>query len=168
LDAILIANELIDSRINSGISEVVCKLDIKKAYDHVNWEFLMYVLSRTGFGERWITWIRQCISSASFAILVNCSPIDFFSASRGLCQGDPISPLLFLLVMEVFTRMLLAATSAGLLSGFLVGRRNVTTINVSHLLFADDTIIFCDNNCEQMVNLCCILISFEAVPNQLS
>ena len=59
--------------------------------------------------------------------------------------------------------MLLAATSVGLLSGFSMGQRNATTINVSHLLFADDTIIFCDNDCEQMVNLRCILIWFEAV-----
>jgi len=113
-------------------------------------------------GKRWITWIRQYIYSASFAIPVNGSPTDFFSASRGLHQGDPISPLLFLLVIEVFTRMLLTANSASLLSGFLVGRRNSTTISVSHLLFADDTIIFCDNDCDQMVNLHCILIWFEA------
>jgi len=120
LDAVLIANELIDSRIKSRVPRVVCRLDIEKAYDHVNWEFLMYVLSRMGFGERWITWIRHYVSSTSFAILVNGSPIDFFSTSRGLRQGDPISPLLFLLVIEVFTKMLLAVTSAGLLSRFSV------------------------------------------------
>ena len=59
--------------------------------------------------------------------------------------------------------MLLVAISAGLLSGFSVDRRNLAIINVSHLLLVDDTIIFCDNDCEQMVNLRCILIWFEAV-----
>ena len=63
--------------------------------------------------------------------------------------------------------MLLAATSAGLLSGFAMGRRNSTTIDVSHLLFAGDTIIFRDNDCEQMVNLRCILIWSEGSTSQL-
>ena len=162
LDGVLIANELIDARIKSRKPGVICKLNIEKAYDHVNWDFLFYIMRRMGFGERWTAWIRHCISSASFAVLINGSPSHFFSASRGLRQGDPISPLLFLLVMEVFSRMLQAATSTGLLSGFSVGRGNVTT-SVSHLLFADDTIIFCDNACEQVLNLRCILIWFEAV-----
>ena len=116
-----------------------------------------------GFGERWIAWIRHCISSASFAVLVNGSPSQFFSASRGLRQGDPISPLLFLLVMEVFTRMINSAATVGLISGFSVGRVSDSATNVSHLLFVDDTIIFCDNNCEQIVNLRGILIWFEAM-----
>jgi len=68
------------------------------------------------------SWIHQCISSASFAVLVNGSPTDFFSASRGLQQGDPLSPLLFLLVMEVVTRMIGAASNAGLISGFCLSR----------------------------------------------
>ena len=103
------------------------------------------------------------MSSTSFAVLVNGSPTEFFSASRGLCQGDPLSPLLFLLVMEVFTRMIDAASSAGLISGFKVGCSSTTTMSVSHLLFADDTIVFCENDCEQMVNLCCVLTGFQAV-----
>ena len=116
-----------------------------------------------GFGGKWIAWIGHCVSSVSYAVLINGSPSQFFSASRGLRQGDPISPLLFLLVMEVFTRMLRVASSAGLIAGFSVGRLNDSSTKISHLLFADDTIIFCDNVCEQIVNLRGILIWFEAV-----
>ena len=144
---------------------VLCKLDIEKAYDHVNWDFLTSVLERMGFGERWIDWIRFCISSSSFAVLVNGSPTDFFVPFRGLRQGDPLSPLLLLLVMEVLTRMIEAASSEGLLSGFTVGRSGsgLSSIKVSHLLFADDTIVFCDDDCEQILNLRCVLIWCQAI-----
>jgi len=135
LDVVLIANELIDSRTKSGKSGIICKLDIEKAYDHVNWDFLIYVRRRMGFGDKWIAWISRCISSVSYAVLINGSLSQFFSASRVLRQGDPISPLLFLLVMEVFTRMLRAATTATLLAGFSMGRLNETSVNISHLLF---------------------------------
>jgi len=116
-------------------------LDIEKAYDHVNWDILFYVMKRMGFGERWIGWIRHCISSASYAVLVNGSPTEFFSASRGIRQGNPLSPLLFLLVMEVFTRMIEAASTAGLIFRFSLGPMNAT-MSISHLLFADDTSYF--------------------------
>jgi len=86
----------------------------------------------------------------------------FFTADRGLRQGDAISPLLFLLVMKVFMRMLCFATAIGLLFGFSINQMNTTTIKVSHLLFVDETIIFSGNDCEQMVNLWCILVCFEA------
>ena len=143
----------------------MCKLHVEKAYDHVNWNFLMYVLKRMGFGDRWRSWIKQCISLTTFAVLVNGSPTDFFSASRCLRQGDPLSPLLFLLVMEVFSRMIEAASNAGLISGFSLSRpgSDVVEMKISHLLFADHTIVFCDNDCEQIVNLRCILIWFQAV-----
>lgn len=163
LDVVLIANDLIDSRIKSSTPRVVCKLDIEKAYDHINWHFLIYLMRRMAFGERWVAWIHHYLSSASFAVLVNGSPSQFFSTSRRCSQRDPISPLLFLLVREFSTRMLHSPSTASLISGFSVGQVNATTTNVSHLLFADDTIIFCDNDCDQIVNLHGILIRFEVV-----
>jgi hypothetical protein len=65
-------------------SELLCKLDLEKEYDHVNWEFLLYLLQRCGFGEKWKSWIRFCISTMRFSILVNGIPSGFFNSTRGL------------------------------------------------------------------------------------
>ena len=112
----LIANLIIDFRVKSGKPGAAYKLDIEKAYDHVIWDFLIYVMKRMGFGEKWIGWIHHCISSISFVFLVNGFPMEFFSASRGLQQEDPLFPRLFLLAMEVFSRMIDLASNAGLIS----------------------------------------------------
>jgi hypothetical protein len=162
LYSVLIANECLDSRIKSGEPSVLCKLDMEKAYDHVDWSFLLYLLRRCGFGEKWCSWIQHCISSVCFSVLINGVPSGFFGCSRGVRQGDPLSPFLFVLVMEAFSRMLGAFTERGLISGFSVGSSGQNRVNVSHLLFADDTLVFCGANANQIRHLGALLVCFEA------
>ena len=87
LDASLIANEVIDYWDKTKEQGVICKLDIEKAYDSMNWNFLMKVLHKMGFGSRWMEWIWWCILTAKFFILVNGVPAGYFSNSKGLRQG---------------------------------------------------------------------------------
>jgi hypothetical protein len=116
-----------------------------------------------GFGDKWCQWIEACISSVQFFVLVNGSPKGFFSSSRGIRQGDPLSPLLFLLIMEVLSRMLRKVEVAGLIRGFSAGGNATEGLRISHLLFADDTILFCDADLDQLSYIRMVLSCFEAV-----
>ena len=76
---------------------------------------MFYLLERMGFGDRWRRWIKTCVSTVRFLVLVNGSPVGFFGSSRGLRQGDPLSPLLFLLIMEVLSHILKKTEEGGLI-----------------------------------------------------
>ncbi|WJZ90796.1 hypothetical protein VitviT2T_009917 [Vitis vinifera] len=162
LDASLVANEVIDYWYKRKEKGLICKLDIEKAYDSINWNFLMEVLRKMGFGSRWMDWMRWCISTAKFSILINGVPAGFFSNSKGLRQGDPLSPYLFVLGMEVLSTMIRRAGEGGFISGCRMRGRGGEELTVSHLLFTDDTLIFCKARREQLTNLSWILAWFEA------
>ena len=161
LDSVLIANECLDSRIKSYIPSLICKLDIEKAYDHVNWDCLFFILDRMGFGHKWVHWMKACVSTVCYSVIVNGSPTCFFDSTRGLRQGDPFSPLLFLVIMEVLSRMLRHTEEGGFIRGFQAGRTD--GLCVSHLLYANDTIIFCEAEPEQILYIRMVLTFFGAI-----
>ncbi|RVW41542.1 LINE-1 reverse transcriptase-like [Vitis vinifera] len=151
MDAVLVANEAIDSIVKSNRGAILCKLDIEKAYDHVDWDFLLAVMEKMGFGERWCRWIKWCLSTVRYSVMVNGSPTGFFQSSRGLRQGDPLSPYLFVVVMEAFSVLIKKAVDGGFLAPCLIRGRRGEGVQISHLLFADDTLIFCEAKEEQLL-----------------
>ena len=142
LDASLIANEVIDSILKKKEKGVLRKLDIEKAYDQINWNFLTTVLFKMGFKEKWFGWIKWCISTTSFSIMLNASLEGFFKSLRGLRQGDPLSPYLFVLGMDAFSLLADIAVEGGFIYGYKFKGRNDTERQITHLLFVDDTCVF--------------------------
>lgn len=109
LDGVLIANEVVDCWKKTRKKALIIKLDFQKAYDAVNWEFLFSMLSNFGFGPKWISWIKECVTTVKLSILVNGSPTEEFFPQRSLRQGDPLSPFLFTIVAEGLNILLLRA-----------------------------------------------------------
>ena len=123
----------------------------------------MQLLEQGGFSAKLRRWIFLCISTICFSILINGSPCGFFESSKGLRQGDPLSPLLFVLVMEALGRMLDKTIHDGHMSGFGVGNLEGRSLAVSNLLLGEDTVIFCEADLDQILFLHMILTWFEAV-----
>ena len=92
-------------------------MDMEKAFDRMGWSFLLAILSKLGFSSIWVSWIRTCISTPSFSILLNGSPFGLISPGRRLRQGDPLSPFLFILGSKVFSRLMFKEGRNGSLHG---------------------------------------------------
>jgi hypothetical protein len=133
-DAVAIAQESLHSVKKKKLKVAFLKLDLSKAYDRVNWTFLRLVLIQMGMNLKMVNWIMGFLNSASFAVLINGAPSRFFRASRGLRQGCPLSPFLFLIIVDALSRLIKESRSEGLLRGLKVTASEM----VSHLLFIDD------------------------------
>ncbi|KAL5553040.1 hypothetical protein UlMin_040441 [Ulmus minor] len=114
------------------------KIDLQKAYDKLSWQFLGKVLKAFGFHPIWIHQVMTCISSARMSILLNGSSVHNFTPKRGLRQGDPLYPYLFIIAMEVLSRLIQQKVDSGLISGFKISRH---TPALHHLFFADDVFL---------------------------
>ena len=138
-DNIMLVNELAQS-LDYDVrgSNTIITLDMEKAFERIDWNFLVEVLRRFGFTNDFITLVNACVRENHFSLLVNGSSTSFFTATRGLRQGDPLSPTLFILAEEVLSRSLTRAITQGSIKPYF-SKRGCPII--SHSLFADDAIL---------------------------
>ncbi|KAL4303046.1 hypothetical protein GQ457_10G009690 [Hibiscus cannabinus] len=139
---ILVAHEIVHT-LHTSVSRssqgAVFKLDMEKAFDRVEWPFLKAVMLRLGFAPSWVDLIMRCVSSVSSRVRVRGALSEAFRPQRGLRQGDPLSPFLFLFCMEGLSATLTAAQYEGRLPGVRASKHGPP---VNHLLFADDSLVF--------------------------
>ncbi|GJV11623.1 RNA-directed DNA polymerase, eukaryota [Tanacetum coccineum] len=121
------------------------KVDFEKAYDSVRWDFLDDVLKKFGFGGKWCNWIQSCLKSSRGSIIINGSPTEEFQFYKGLKQGDPLSPFLFILIMESLHLSFQRVVDAGMFKGITLK----PSLNLSHMFYADDVVFvgqWCDGS----------------------
>ncbi|CAO2842007.1 unnamed protein product [Amaranthus hypochondriacus] len=135
------------------------KFDLKKAYDSIEWSFIRDSLLHHGFDELSCKLIMSCVSSSSISVLINGSPTMPFFPSRGIRQGDPISPYLFILCMEALSRKIELAVDRGQWKPFsLKGNK----ASISHLMFADDLLLFGVPNIDTLLSFKDVLQEFSS------
>ncbi|KAJ9555268.1 hypothetical protein OSB04_009882 [Centaurea solstitialis] len=158
LDGILVANEVVDFVKKKKNAGFIFKVDFEKAYDSVEWFFLLDCLKKMGFGAKWVSWIEACLKSSSVSVLVNGSPTKEFPMKRGLRQGDPLAPFLFLIIAEGLHILMDNAEKKVVFEGIKVGKLECS---VSHLQYADDVIFFGKWKAANFRNLLNILECFH-------
>ena len=144
---VLLATDLVNGYNTQAVSSRgMLKVDLRKAFDSVRWDFILATLRAIAVPESYISLISECLSTASFTIAVNGIAGGFFKSSKGIRQGDPLSPYLFVLAMEGLSRLLLARYESESI-GF---HPNTNSLKISHLMFADDVMIFFDGTANSL------------------
>jgi hypothetical protein len=157
MDSVILAHEVIHSLKSSRTPGMLIKLDLSKAFDRASWKYIRAVLDSFGFAQEWINWIMNLTSSAFFSILVNGVPSKPFSPSRGICQGDPLSPFLFILLAEGLGRYIKASVLEGSLKGLPLHNLQPAP---SHSQFVDDTLLLNSPMAQEAQKLNSILADF--------
>ena len=140
---VMLATDLVQGYNRANTTpRAMLKVDLRKAFDTLRWDFIIGTLKALSIPNKFIRWVHQCISSASFTISVNGSSSGVFESTNGIRQGDPISPYIFVLAMEAFSRLLLSRFESG-----QIGYHPMTSeVKLTHLMFADDVMVFFDGS----------------------
>jgi hypothetical protein len=142
---------------------VAVKLDMSKAYDRMEWGFLEGMMRKMGFDSRWVELVMKCVRSVSYRIMVNRKLLDPFVPERGLRQGDPLSPYLFILYAEALSVLLKKAEEDGDIVGIQLCQ---SAPKINHLFFADDSLIIMKANVRNTEKLKEVLSLYEAHSGQ--
>lgn len=138
-DNILLAKSLCRNyHLNSGEPRSAIKPDLRKAFDSINWSFLRKVLEKMGFPLIFVNWIMKCVSSCMVSVKVNGALEGYFQAKSGLRQGDPVSPYLFVISMEVLT----ACINRAIERADFKYHWKAASPTISHFIFANDILLF--------------------------
>lgn len=146
----MLAQELVNGYKGKKLSpRFAIKVDLRKAFDSIDWCFLLDVLTAMHFPAQFISWIAGYVTKSKFSLVINGGLVGYFDGGKGLRQGDPLSPYLFVIVMEVFSQMINAAARLN----FINYHPKCKKIGLTHLIFADDLFIFIKGNLDSVVGV---------------
>jgi len=155
----MIANEVVLGILSKKDHKFLLKLDFHKAIDSISWKHIDSTMGYMGFGSHWRKLIFECLSTSKLAILINGSPSREFSMERGLRQGDPLSPFLFDIAVQGLTVLFNRASD----SGYFKGLQTFQGHHITHLQYANDTLIFLPNDYSSLLHAKRILRWFEII-----
>nr|GEX01492.1 RNA-directed DNA polymerase, eukaryota [Tanacetum cinerariifolium] len=150
LDGPFILNEVLQWCKIKKKQSLIFKVDFEKAYDSIRWDFLDDILKNFGFGKKWCKWIQSCLRSLRGSIIINGSPTKEFQFFKGLKQGDPLSPFLFILIMESLHLSFQQVVDASIFKGIKLS----SLLSISHMFYTDDAdfvVQWCDGNYTTLV-----------------
>ena len=166
LDNAMVAIEIVHymkAKAKGKSGDVALKLDISKAYDRLDWDYLREIMLQMGFSSRWVSWIMLCVETVDYSVLVNGASVGPIVPVRGLRQGDPLSPYLFIICAEGLSSLIREAERCNNIRGTSICTNAPI---ISHLLFADDCFIFfraCESEALCMKN---VLTTYEEALGQ--
>ncbi|GLT48179.1 hypothetical protein SLA2020_218200 [Shorea laevis] len=160
VENILLAQELVKDYHKTDMQpRCTLKIDLMKAFDSVSWKFILAALEALSFPPVFVNWIKVCITSPIFSIAINGALEGYFPGKKGVRQGDPLSPYLFVICMEVLSRLLNKAAQ----EGRLPFHPKCSKVGLTHLCFADDLLIFTDGSPKAISVVDSILKEFYSI-----